>query len=45
MFVIRDPKTFYFNFDRSKHVDESFKSKTVFVIKNNESLAEDKIFS
>ena len=43
MIVIRDPKTFCFNFDWPKCIDETFKHEIVFVIKNNESLAENKI--
>ena len=41
--VIRKPKTFYFDFDRPKNVDEDLKHKTEFIIKSNESLAENKI--
>ena len=40
MIVIRDPKTFYFNFDLPKDVDENLKRETEFIIKSNESLAE-----
>ena len=43
MIVIRDPKTFYFNFDWPKYVDENLKHEIKFLIKNNESLAENKI--
>ena len=43
MNVIRDPKTFSFNFDWPKYVDENLKHKIEFVIKKNESLAENKI--
>ena len=43
MTVIRDPKTFSFNFDWSKYVDENQKHEIEFVIKSNESLAENKI--
>ena len=43
MIVIRDPKTFCFNFNRPKYVDENLKHETEFIIKSNESLAEDKI--
>ena len=42
--VIRDPKTFCFNFDWPKHVDENSKHKIEF-IKSNESLAGNKIKS
>ena len=43
MIVIRDPKTFYFNFDWPKYVDEYLKHEIEFIIKNNESLAESNI--
>ena len=43
MIVIRDPKTFCFNFDWPKDVDENLKHETEFIIKSNESLAENKI--
>ena len=43
MIVIRDPKTFCFNFDWLKHVDENLKHETEFIIKSNESLAENKM--
>ena len=43
MTVIRDPKTFCFNFDWSKNVDEHLKFGTGFIIKTNESLAEKKM--
>ena len=43
MTVIRDPKTFYFYFDWSKYNDENLKYKLEFIIKSNESLAENKI--
>ena len=43
MVVIRDPKTFYFDFGWSKDVDENLKHEIEFIIKNNESLAENKI--
>ena len=42
MSVIRDPKTFCFNFDWSNDVNESLKHKTKF-IKTNESLANNKM--
>ena len=41
--VIRDPETFFFNFDWSKHVAENLKHEIEFTIKNNEYLAENKI--
>ena len=40
MIVIRDPKTFYFNFDLPKDVDKNLKCDIEFVIKINEFLAE-----
>ena len=43
MIVIRDPKTFRFKFDWPKYVDENLKYETEFIIKSNESLAENKI--
>ena len=42
MVVIREPKTFYFDFDLPKHADKNLKHETEFVIKGNESLAENK---
>ena len=41
--VIRGPKNFYFNFDWLKYVDENLKQETEFILKSNESLAENKI--
>ena len=41
--IIRDPKTFYFNFDPPKDVDENLKNEIEFITKNNESLTENKI--
>ena len=41
--VIRDPKTFCFNFDWPKHIDEYLKHEIDFIIKSNESLDENKI--
>ena len=43
MIVIRDPKTFGFNFDGSKYVDENLKHEIEFITKSNDSLAENKI--
>ena len=40
LIVIRDPKTFCFNFDLPKDVDENLKRENEFIIKRNESLAE-----
>ena len=42
MIVTRDPKTFCFNFDLTKNVDENLNGKIEFIIKNNKSLAENK---
>ena len=42
MIVIRDSKTFYFNFDWPEDVDENLKHEIEFIIKRNESLAENK---
>ena len=42
MIVIRDPKTFCFNFDFPKDVDENLKREIEFIIKNNEFSAENK---
>ena len=39
MVVIRDPKTFYFDFDCPKDNDKNWKHEIEYVIKNNESLA------
>ena len=41
--VIRDPTTFYFYFDRLKDIDEHLKHETEFIIKSNESFAENRI--
>ena len=45
MIVIRDPlrETFCFRFDWPKNVDENLKYEFEFIIKSNESLAENKI--
>ena len=43
MVVIREPKTFYFDFDLSKDVDKNLKQRITFLTKYNESLAELKI--
>ena len=40
MIVIRDPKTFCFDFDLPKDVDVNLKREIEFIIKSNESLAE-----
>ena len=43
MIVIRDPKTFCFNSDFPKDVDENLMYEIEFTIKSKESLAENKI--
>ena len=43
MIVKRDSKSFCFNFDWPKYVDENLKHEIEYIIKNNESLAENKI--
>ena len=43
MIEIRNPKTFYFDFDWPKDVDENLKHEIEFMIKSNESLAKNKI--
>ena len=43
MILIRDPKIFCFNFDWPKYIDESLKHEIEFIIKSNESLADNKI--
>ena len=43
MIVIRGPKTFCFNFGFPKDVDDNLKCEIEFIIKSNESLAENKI--
>ena len=41
--MIRDPKTFYFNFHWPKDVDENLMHEIEFTKKSNESLAENKM--
>ena len=41
--MIRDPKAFCFNCDWPKHIDENLKHEIKFIIKSNESLADNKI--
>ena len=41
--IIREPKTFYFDFDLHKDLDKNLKHKTEFIIKRNISLPENKI--
>ena len=43
MIVIRDPKTFCFNFDLPKDVDQILMLEIEFIIKSNEDLLENKI--
>ena len=43
MIVIRDPGTFCFNFDKPKDFDGDVKHEIEFIIKINQSLAENKI--
>ena len=43
MIVVKDTKYFKFNFDWSKDFNENLKYKIEFIIKSNESLAENKI--
>ena len=43
MIVIKDPKTFHLNFVWQIYVDENLKYEIDFIIKSNESLAENKI--
>ena len=43
MVVLRELKTFYFDFDFPKDVDKNLKHEIEFIIKNNESLVENKI--
>ena len=43
MVVIREPKTFYFDFNWPRNVNENLKHEIEFIIKSNELLAENKI--
>ena len=43
MTVIKNPKTFCFNFDLLKYVDDNLKSEFELIIKCNESLADNKM--
>ena len=45
MIVITNPKTFYFNFDWTKDVDENLKHEIELIIKRNGSLAKNKMKS
>ena len=42
MIAISDPKTFDFNFDWLKDIDENLKHEVEFIVKSNEYLAENK---
>ena len=41
--ITKDTKTFYFHFDSPKDVDRNLKHEIEFIIKSNESLAENRI--
>ena len=43
MIVIKDPKTFYFHFDWPIDVDQNLKHEIEFIVKDNKSLADNKI--
>ena len=43
LIVIRDPKTFDFDFDWLKDIDENFKNEIEYIIKSSESLAGNKL--
>ena len=43
MNIMKDPKNFSFNFDWPKDVDENLNYEIEFIIKRNQSLAENKI--
>ena len=43
MIVIRDPKTFYFDFDCAEDVDDNLKHDIELIIKGNESLVKSNI--
>ena len=43
MILIRGPKMFCFHLDQPKDVDDTLKHETEFIIKSNESLAENQI--
>ena len=43
MTVIKDPRTFFIYFDWSKDADENLKHGIEFIIKSNETLAENKM--
>ena len=41
--VVRDPKSFYFDFDWPNDAEKNLKHEVEFIIKSNESLTENKI--
>ena len=43
MVVIKEPKTFYFDFDFPKNVDKNLKHEIEFTLKYNESYANNKM--
>ena len=43
MVVIKEPKTFYFDFDFPKNVDKNLKHEIEFTLKYNESYAKNKM--
>ena len=43
IFIIREPKTFYFNFDQPKDLDKNLKYEIEFIIICNESSAQNKL--
>ena len=43
MVVIRESKTFYFDFDWPKDVDENLKHNILFIIKSNQFLVKNKL--
>ena len=43
MVIIRETKNFYFDFDWPENINENLKHEIEFIIKSNESLAENKI--
>ena len=43
MVLIREPKTFYFDFDWPEDADKNLKHEIEFIIKGNEYLIENKI--
>ena len=43
--VVRDPKSFYFDFDWPNDAEKNLKHEVEFIIKSNESLTENKIIN